>query len=291
MTSMTGYAYEEVTSEQTVVSVEIKSVNSRFLDLTINLPTYLNPIESYFRTKISEKVTRGKVDVYIRIKENHSDAQISVDTQLAKTYMEAYRQIAAAAGIAGVHPAAAIYALINQDGVLNSNKEYDVEKYKTLIDPVFDAAFDRFVSDREREGANLKKDLEEKLTVLENCAGFFKDWQPKMEQYFKEQITSRFNELLGENADQNRIMTETAAMLVKYTINEEIVRLFSHISAMKNEIQNNPVPGKRLDFICQEMNREINTIGSKNQFSEVGAMVINAKDALENIREQSKNVE
>ena len=89
MTSMTGYAYEEVTSEQTVVSVEIKSVNSRFLDLTINLPPYLNPIESYFRTKISEKVTRGKVDVYIRIKENHSDAQISVDTQLAKTYMEA----------------------------------------------------------------------------------------------------------------------------------------------------------------------------------------------------------
>ena len=112
-----------------------------------------------------------------------------------------------------------------------------------------------------------------------------------MEEYFKEQITSRFNELLGENADQNRIMTETAAMLVKYTINEEIVRLFSHISAMKNEIQNNPVPGKRLDFICQEMNREINTIGSKNQFAEVGAMVINAKDALENIREQSKNVE
>ena len=86
-------------------------------------------------------------------------------------------------------------------------------------------------------------------------------------------------------------MTETAAMLVKYTINEEIVRLASHIKAMKDEINNNPIPGKRLDFICQEMNREINTIGSKNQFAEVSAMVINAKDALENIREQSKNVE
>ena len=86
-------------------------------------------------------------------------------------------------------------------------------------------------------------------------------------------------------------MTETAAMLVKYTINEEIVRLGSHIQAMKTELNDNPIPGKRLDFICQEMNREINTIGSKNQFAEVGAMVINAKDALENIREQSKNVE
>ena len=137
----------------------------------------------------------------------------------------------------------------------------------------------------------MKADLLEKLAVLEKCAAFFKEWQPKMEGIFKEQITARFNELLGENADQNRIMSETAAMLVKYTINEEIVRLASHISAMKDEINNNPVPGKRLDFICQEMNREINTIGSKNQFAEVSAMVVNAKDSLENIREQSKNVE
>ena len=137
----------------------------------------------------------------------------------------------------------------------------------------------------------MKADLLEKLAVLEKCAVFFKEWQPKMEGLFKEQITARFNELLGENADQNRIMSETAAMLVKYTINEEIVRLASHISAMKDEINNNPIPGKRLDFICQEMNREINTIGSKNQFAEVSAMVVNAKDSLENIREQSKNVE
>ena len=104
-------------------------------------------------------------------------------------------------------------------------------------------------------------------------------------------ITKKFNELLGDNADENRIMTETAAMLVKYTINEEIVRLHSHLKAMRDELMVNPAPGKRLDFICQETNREINTIGSKNQFSEVGAMVITAKDALENIREQSKNVE
>ncbi|MCR4579767.1 MAG: DUF1732 domain-containing protein, partial [Treponema sp.] len=108
---------------------------------------------------------------------------------------------------------------------------------------------------------------------------------------FKEQITSKFRELLEDKADENRIMTETAAMLVKYTINEEIVRLNSHIAAMKEELEKNPAPGKRLDFICQEMNREINTIGSKNQFAEVGAMVITAKDSLENIREQSKNVE
>ena len=291
MISMTGYAYEEQTLENAVVSVEIKSVNSRFLDLTVNLPPYLNALESEFRAMIAQKVARGKVDVYIRIKETHSQGAVTVDTELAKTYMEAYKQIAAAAGLASVSPEAAIYALINQEGVLNSNRDYDVEKYRAMLQPVFSAAFERFLSDKEREGQNMKIDLLEKLKKLEECAAYFKEWQPKMEGAFKEQITSRFNELLGENADQNRIMTETAAMLVKYTINEEIVRLCSHIKAMQDEINNNPVPGKRLDFICQEMNREINTIGSKNQFAEVSAVVINAKDALENIREQSKNVE
>ena len=291
MISMTGYAYEEVSTEKNVVSVEIKSVNSRFLDLSINMPPYMNPVESYFRAKISEKVSRGKVDVYIRVKELYSDAAVTVDTELARTYMNAYKQIASAVGLAAVNPAATLYALVNQEGVLNSNRTYDAEKYKLLIEPVFDKAFERFLNDKAREGENMRADLLEKLSKLEECADFFKEWQPKMEACFKEQITARFNELLGENADQNRIMSETAAMLVKYTINEEIVRLHSHISAMKDEILNNPVPGKRLDFICQEMNREINTIGSKNQFAEVSAVVINAKDALENIREQSKNVE
>ena len=178
-----------------------------------------------------------------------------------------------------------------QDGVLNITHEYDAESYWSKIEPVFNEVFEQFVSDREREGENLKADLLKKLDILDSCASFFKEWQPKMEQKFREQITTRFNELLGDSADQNRIMTEVASMMIKYTINEEIIRLHSHLSAMRNEFLQNPVPGKRIDFICQEANREINTIGSKNQFTEVGEMVINAKDALENIREQSKNVE
>lgn len=288
MTSMTGYACEEVSSEKAIVCVEIKSVNSRFLDLTINLPPYLNQLESLYRAKICEKVMRGKVDVFIRIKELETDVQISSDTVAAKAYLDAIKKIAEATGYSSDIP---LSLLIAQPGVLNSNKVYDVEKYKTMIDPVFDVAFKKFIFDRQREGKNMKKDLEEKLCKLEECAFFFKEWLPKMETYFKEQITTKFKELLGEHADENRIMSETAAMLVKYTINEEVVRLASHIEAMKNEIENNHAPGKKLDFICQEMNREINTIGSKNQFAEVGAMVITAKDSLENIREQSKNVE
>lgn len=288
MTSMTGYAYEEKSTEEATVSVEIKSVNSRFLDLAINLPPYLNPLESYFRAKITEMVLRGKVDVYIRVRENESDSEVIPDTNAAVAYMNAIKKIAEATGFADD---VSLGLIISQPGVLNVNRKYDVEKYKAMIEPVFEAVLTRFMDDRKREGENMKADLQKKLEKLSDCAKFFTEWQPKMEQYFKDQITAKFRELLEDKADENRIMTETAAMLVKYTINEEIVRLNSHIAAMRDELAKNPAPGKRLDFICQEMNREINTIGSKNQFAEVGAMVITAKDSLENIREQSKNVE
>lgn len=289
MTSMTGYAYNEQSTEDAVVSVEIKSLNSRFLDLSINLPPYLNPLESYYRAKISEKVLRGKVDVNIRVKELESDTEVIADANAAKSYQNAIKKVCEACGYDSNEIPLSL--IISQPGVLNINKVYDTEKYRNMIEPVFNSAYTKFVQDRAREGENLKVDLLEKLSVLDQCAAFFKDWQPKMENLFKETIVKKFNELLGENADENRIMTETAAMLVKYTINEEVVRLHSHLKAMRDEINSNPVPGKKLDFICQETNREINTIGSKNQFSEVGAMVIKAKDSLENIREQAKNVE
>lgn len=288
MTSMTGYGYNEMNYETAIVSVEIKSVNSRFLDLNINLPPFLNSIESYFRNKISQNITRGKVDVFIRVKELESDAQIYADTKMAKSYYDAIKEVAIATGYD--EKSIPLSLILEQSGVLNSNKSYDVEKYQSMIDPIFDNALNQFVKDANREGDNLLVDLKSKLLELETCADFFKKWQPKMENVFKEIITAKFNDLLKDNVDENRIMTEVAAMLVKYTINEEIVRLQSHIKAMKEELENNPYPGKKIDFICQEMNREINTIGSKNQFAEVGAMVIKAKDSLENIREQSKNI-
>ena len=170
-------------------------------------------------------------------------------------------------------------------------KNTDFEKYWLMIEPVLDSALAEFTEDRSREGQNLKADLLEKLGKIQESENVFKTWIPKMESVFKENLQTRFQELLGENYDQQRVFTEIAALLVKYTINEEVVRLQSHIDALKSEITENPAPGRKIDFICQEMNREINTIGSKNQFIEVGQAVINAKDALENIREQAKNVE
>lgn len=288
MNSMTGYGYKEAVVDGTQISVEIKSVNNRFLDLSVNLPPFLNPLEQKIRKIVSEKIARGKVDLTIRVKDMNSTAVVNPDIQAAKMYADAISKIAESLGRKDEVPLSLIVA---QDGVLNITHEYDAEKYWQKIEGIFTEVFDSFIADRKREGENLKKDLLSKLSKLDECAAFFKSWQPKMEKKFKEQISSRFKELLGDYADENRIMTEVAAMMVKYTINEEIVRLLSHLQVLRKEINENPVPGKRIDFICQEANREINTIGSKNQFTEVGAMVINAKDSLENIREQAKNVE
>ncbi len=289
MNSMTGYAFKETVVENTQISVEIKSVNNRFLDLKINMPYFLNPLEQKIRKIVSEKIVRGAVDVTIRVKDLNSTATVTPDPAAAKMYYDAIYKVALSVGYSKEDIPLSL--ILSQDGVLNVSHEYKADEYWKKIEDVFYEVFNLFIDDRKREGENLKIDLLEKLAVLDKCAAFFKEWQPSMETKFKENITAKFTELLADKVDENRIMSETAAMIVKYTINEEIIRLQSHLKALHSEIEGNPVPGKKIDFICQEANREINTIGSKNQFTEVGAMVINAKDALENIREQSKNVE
>ncbi|MBO4319349.1 MAG: YicC family protein [Treponema sp.] len=289
MNSMTGYAYKEAVVEDTQISVEIRSVNSRFLDLNVNLPSFLNILESRIRKDIGQEVVRGKVDVSIRVRDLTSNAVIVADPKAALMYRDAFVSVAKALGKDAQD--IPLELIIQQEGVLNVSHEYDAEAYWQKIQNVFKPVFAQFVEDRKREGENLKVDLLHKLDVLDECASFFKEWQPRMEERFRENITKKFHELLEDHVDENRILEETASMLVKYTINEEIVRLQSHLVALRKEITDDPVPGKRIDFICQEANREINTIGSKNQFTEIGSMVVQAKDALENIREQSKNVE
>ena len=289
MNSMTGYGYKEISNENYFLSVEIKSWNSRFLDLSVYLPSFLGRLEKSIREKCGAKILRGKVDLSIKLKEKNADISVVVDENAAKAYSDAIKNIANSLNLS--KDDIPLSLIVNQEGVLSVQKNTDFDKYWLMIEPVLDSALAEFLEDRNREGQNLKADLLEKLEKIQESEIVFKTWIPKMESLFKENLQTRFQELLGENYDQQRVFTEIAALLVKYTINEEVVRLQSHIDALKSEISENPAPGRKIDFICQEMNREINTIGSKNQFIEVGQAVINAKDALENIREQAKNVE
>lgn len=286
MNSMTGYGYREIVEGQMQLSVEIKSVNSRYLDLNINMPSYLNFLESKIKKIINGVACRGLITVNIKVHNAQNNPKINVNKELFDSYKNAFQNLCTVESQFELTK-----YIMSQPGVIDTSFSYDSQEYEKLILPLVSSVAEIFASDRKREGQNLYIDLSKKLDVLKNCADFFKEWQPKMENIFKEQITRKFKELIQDYADERRIMEETAALLVKYTINEEIVRLQSHLEALKNEFQNNPSPGKKIDFICQEINREVNTIGSKNQFPEVGAIVVNAKDALENIREQARNVE
>lgn len=288
MNSMTGYGYEEITSDEYTLSVEIKSYNARFLDITVNLPAFLSRLENAIRDKVANAVSRGKVEVYIKLKEHKNAFTVEADLEAAKLYASEIAKIASAINI---KQEGLLELVVAQEGVLSCQKSCDVDSYYAKIEPALSAALKQFVADRAREGENLKADILKMVLKLRSCAKVFEEWQPKMEEIFKENITKKFNELLGDKVDEARIMQETAVLLVKYTINEEIVRLNSHLQALENELLTNATPGKKIDFISQEINREINTIGSKNQIAEVGSAVISAKDALENIREQMRNVE
>ncbi|MBO5236614.1 MAG: YicC family protein [Spirochaetaceae bacterium] len=289
MNSMTGYAYSEEYIDNCNISIEIKSYNSKYFDLSINMPSFLSRLENSFREKFSNLILRGKVEVYIRVFEENPTTNVIINEEAVKSYAEAFKKIAVSLGQPSDN--IPLELIVRQEGVISSRCEYDIERYLSLISPVLENTINLFIEDRKREGENLKIDLLNKVSELDKALSFFQKFQPKMEAAFKENVTKRFYEMLGDKIDEQRILAEVAALLVKYTINEEIVRLESHIKALKSELQENTTPGRKIDFLCQEINREINTIGSKNQFVEVGNMVVSAKNALENIREQARNVE
>ena len=289
MNSMTGWGFAEQTIEDVQISVEVKAVNSRFLDVSVTLPSFLSRLENALRKELSAKVLRGKVEMAVRV-HNSAASNINVDIDAAVRYYKAFCELAHALGKGAEDVPLAL--VLDQEGVVGTRGDVDWDLWQGRIQGVADTAVSALLADRAREGENLKRDLLSKLDELDECAAFFAAWQPQMEAKFKELIEHRFAEIVaGEQFDEGKVLSEVAAMVVRYTINEEVVRLQSHLEALRHEIEEGAAPGKRLDFICQEANREINTIGSKSQFIEVSQMVIRAKDALENIREQSKNVE
>ncbi len=288
MKSMTGYAYTEHTVEQTSLSVELKSYNSRFLDLSLHIPLWLGRLEPQLRELVSSRIQRGKVELSLRIKESCSNLQIAADPAAAKAYAHAIREVADSIGIPGMIP---LQLVVAQEGVLSSERIIDMDRYWSLIEPVVIRALSDFDDFRIREGNTMTADIEEMIGRINDSVQEIAEFVPQMEEKFKENIRTRFREVLGNEVDEQRILQETASLLVKYTINEELVRLRAHLEALAHEVRTNPAPGRKCDFICQEINREINTIGSKNQILEVGQAVICAKDALENIREQARNIE
>ena len=195
MKSMTGYSYNEITTNEYSVVVEFKSYNSRYLDLTINLPSFLGRLENRIKEKCTEKLERGKVDVFIRIKDFQDEVSVEPNLNAAKAYYDAFSKIADTLGFS--QNAISLNSILAQNDILISQKEYDMELYWNRIEPVFTKALEDFLSERIREGENLKIDLLSMLKRIEKSYDIFKTWQPQMEQVFKESIQKRFAEILA----------------------------------------------------------------------------------------------
>jgi uncharacterized protein (TIGR00255 family) len=285
---MTGYAYREKAGEDISLSVEIRGYNNRFLEIYVNIPPWLSSLESKIRECIADFCGRGKVEAFIRVREHNVPINVSVNAPAAKAYRDA---INALAGELGCDEKPDLRLLLGMEGVLEIEKNRNNERYWQAIEPVLKEAAQAFNAERTREGKHTEEDILASIGRIEASLKTVASFTPVLEASIKENIRTRFAECLGNQIDENRILAETAVLLMKYTISEEISRLSSHLAEFRLETGRNPRPGKKLDFLCQEINREINTIGSKSSIFEVNNEVVQMKEALENVREQLRNVE
>lgn len=289
MKSMTGYGYCESVGEQFQLAVELKSYNNRFLDINHNIPYVLAPFEIEIDKLISQAAQRGHVELNIRLKNLASDVKVLVDEQAVLTYSHAFDSIVKATG-KPLEPTLADY--LGSEGVLVSLKENDSDRYREVLFETLQKALAQFSESKAREGLSTKADLIRLGQIVKDGLEVIKAHADELERMVKETMISRFNELLGDkNYDENRILQEVAVLIVKYSVNEEIKRLDAHLKEFFVLLELDDPVGKRLDFLCQEMNREINTIGSKSQMVEMSLQVVRMKDGLENIREQIRNIE
>ena len=288
MKSMTGYGWAEELNEERAVSVEIKGYNNRFLDITVNLPSFLSSLESKIREYAAGICRRGSIEVSLRYREYGAPVSVAVNREAARAYYNAARGIASELGLSEKPSLADI---LGREGVLDVERNRDAEKAYGFLKPVLETAFAAFEAERRREGAHTRQDVCIHLEAMKKSLAVIESFASLLDEKLKENIKSSFAELLGDAVDENRVLAETAALLVKYTISEEISRLKAHLEEFYSVLGNDEVSGKKLDFLCQEINREVNTIGSKAALLEVSREVVNMKDSLENIREQLRNVE
>lgn len=288
MKSMTGYGYREEVGESSILGVELKAYNNRYLDINVNVPPSFGPLEPRIRDFVSSRVARGRVEVYVKARGVAEETTVVLDRENVAAYVSA---ITALRDAAGLDDQIRLSDLLRLEGILRLEKSPDLESSWIALEPVLAAAFAEFDRAREAEGETTRVDIERQIDRIRMAAEKIESYAPSLEDRIKSQIRERFQEVLGNEVDENRIYAETAVLLVKYSINEELVRLRAHLGAAADLLQSEEPVGKRLDFTCQELNREINTIGSKSVIGDVNQAVVEAKDALENIREQLRNVE
>lgn len=290
--SMTGYGRGNEELEGRSFNVEIKSVNNRYLDMNIRLPRSINSLEDKIRKEIISKVSRGKIDVFINGENNgENDVIINVDENIAKAYFKAYSHLK---DILNMDENVPLSLISKAPDVIQVEKlEEDLDEIWAILSASLNQALEMFVNMREVEGNKLSEDVLERCDSIISMMEVIEERSPSVVAEYREKINSRLKEFLGEvEIDEARLLNEVAFFSDKCSITEEIVRLKSHIIQLKDTMQNNDDSiGRKLDFLIQEMNREINTIGSKANDLLITRTVVDIKSEIEKIREQIQNIE
>lgn len=289
--SMTGFGRSEVVTPEYKIAVEMKAVNHRYCDMGIKLPKKFNAFENNIRTIMKEYVSRGKIDIYISY-EDYADrkAKVAYHESVAQGYMDAMAQ---AAKTFGIEKAITASSLIRFPEVISLEEE-DMDE--TVLFPALEKtlreAACNFSDARTTEGQNLKKDLLAKLDYIEELVGKVEQRSPEMLKEYRQKITDKVTELLGDTKlDESILATEIAVFADKVCVDEETVRLRSHIKNMRETLELDESIGRKLDFIAQEMNREANTTLSKANDMELSNIAIDLKTEIEKVREQIQNIE
>ncbi len=289
MDSMTGYGVSERLTEEYFLSVEMKSYNNRYLDLSTSLPSILGQYEITVKERVKEELLRGRVEIYVRMRQLKSSYTLYVDGVALKEYEKVFQEIA---DLSGKRNKMALKDLIGLEGVVVPLYQGDPSIYEEPLFTLLDEALSTLKASRAKEGEATKADLIRSATQIKEALEVVKGDAKELEEHLKGELENKIEELVGDRGyDEGRVLQEVALQLNRTSINEEIVRLEAHLKAFLKGCEGEGALGKRLDFLAQEMNREINTIGSKSVLVPISQEVLTMKESLENIREQLRNVE
>ncbi|MDT2758772.1 YicC/YloC family endoribonuclease [Enterococcus xiangfangensis] len=294
MKSMTGYGQAAQSNDAYELNIELKSVNNRFLDLQIRMPKELNPFEALIRTIAKEKIRRGRVDVFINLTPLKSgNKKVAVDWELLQ-------QLVAELQTGGKEhfgivdfpvEQVLVKAMEQADFVTLVDQPTEEASLENLVQVVASKAFAQLASSREHEGAGIQKVLTDYGTKVQSLVAELKSFVTEYEADFQQRYQAKLEEYLGSTVDQDRLLTELAILLERGDIHEELDRLSIHLEKLAQLLQMTEPIGRELDFLLQEMNREVNTIGSKSSPIQIKDIVVQLKTLLEKIREQIQNVE
>ena len=289
--SMTGYGRAKEMRSNRDITVEVRSVNNRYLDCTVKMPRIYTFAEDAIKSRVQKAISRGKVDVFVSVDSSAADtAVVTLNKSLVEGYLAALKELKEGYGLEGDVSAAAIARF--PDVMTVTKADEDVETVTEDICAVLDQALEAYIAMRAAEGVKLAEDISSRLDTIESLTAKVEERSPKTVAEYRQKLLGRMQEVLQSTTiDESRILMEAAIYADKVAVDEETVRLRSHLSQLRKMLQSNDPMGRKMDFLIQEVNRESNTVGSKCNDVEIATVVVNLKAEVEKIREQVQNIE